>query len=259
MTPLEIVALAIAERAGRGAELWRAARRTRSRVPDEADEPARALQPGRRHGPTRRRRCPMASSASSRSRSPSPRGPRVLLLDEPAAGVPRGGAPRDSGHRRRHCRPMSTVLLIEHDMDLVFRFADRITVLVDGAVLAEGAPAEIARRPARPRGLSRRGRRWLSFCAIRELRAGYGEAWSLSDIDARARRGRGRSPCSAATASARRRWSTASSASRAAAAGDRARRTRPHARRARSARATPASAGCRRSATSSSRSRSRRT
>ena len=40
------------------------------------------------------------------------------------------------------------VLLIEHDMDLVFRFAERITVLAFGAVLADGAPSEIARSPA---------------------------------------------------------------------------------------------------------------
>ena len=73
-------------------------------------------------------------------------GPRVLLLDEPAAGVPEGeredilaavaGLPEDV-----------TVLLIEHDMDLVFRFASRITVLVNGAVLTEGGPAEIAADP----------------------------------------------------------------------------------------------------------------
>ncbi|MDO9709469.1 ABC transporter ATP-binding protein [Paracraurococcus lichenis] len=72
--------------------------------------------------------------------------PRVLLLDEPAAGVPPGESravldavaalPRDV-----------TVLLIEHDMDLVFRFAERITVLAQGAVLVEGPPAEIARDP----------------------------------------------------------------------------------------------------------------
>jgi branched-chain amino acid transport system ATP-binding protein len=69
--------------------------------------------------------------------------PRILLLDEPAAGVPRresvalfeaiAGLPGDL-----------TVLFIEHDMDLVFRFAQRITVLVAGAVLTEGAPQEIA-------------------------------------------------------------------------------------------------------------------
>ena len=70
--------------------------------------------------------------------------PRVLLLDEPAAGVPRNesealfgaiaGLPGDVA-----------VLLIEHDMDIVFRFAERITVLVAGAILTEGTPQEIAR------------------------------------------------------------------------------------------------------------------
>jgi ABC-type branched-subunit amino acid transport system ATPase component len=69
--------------------------------------------------------------------------PRVLLLDEPAAGIPSAEShilldaiaslPADIA-----------VLIIEHDMDLVFRFAQRITVLVSGAVFAEGTPAEIA-------------------------------------------------------------------------------------------------------------------
>lgn len=72
--------------------------------------------------------------------------PRVLLLDEPAAGVPEserhdilavvGSLPRDV-----------TVLLIEHDMDLVFSFADRISVLVSGALLTEGPPEQVARDP----------------------------------------------------------------------------------------------------------------
>ena len=72
--------------------------------------------------------------------------PRVLLLDEPAAGVPEGerhdilaavaDLPRDV-----------TVLLIEHDMDLVFSFADRISVLVNGALLVEGPPDQVARDP----------------------------------------------------------------------------------------------------------------
>jgi branched-chain amino acid transport system ATP-binding protein len=72
--------------------------------------------------------------------------PKVLLLDEPMAGVPKGdGAkllsaldalPRDIG-----------VLIIEHDMDLVFRFANRIVVLCEGAVLAEGTPDEIRQDP----------------------------------------------------------------------------------------------------------------
>lgn len=72
--------------------------------------------------------------------------PKVLLLDEPAAGVPSAeshiildaiaGLPKDIG-----------VLIIEHDMDLVFRFAERITVLVAGRIFAEGTPKEIGANP----------------------------------------------------------------------------------------------------------------
>ena len=69
--------------------------------------------------------------------------PKVLLLDEPAAGVPNteshiildavDGLPKEIA-----------VLIIEHDMDVVFRFAESITVFVRGAILAEGPPKEIA-------------------------------------------------------------------------------------------------------------------
>ncbi len=72
--------------------------------------------------------------------------PKILLLDEPAAGIPSAESkelfeviaqlPRDV-----------TVVFIEHDMGLVFRFAERITVLVGGKVLTEGTPAEIAADP----------------------------------------------------------------------------------------------------------------
>src|SRR5436305_1571188 len=72
--------------------------------------------------------------------------PDVLLLDEPAAGVPSteshiildavAALPRQIG-----------VLIIDHDMDLVFRFAQEITVLVSGAVLASGTPRQIASNP----------------------------------------------------------------------------------------------------------------
>lgn len=69
--------------------------------------------------------------------------PKVLLLDEPAAGVPTGesaelfsaiaGLPKDI-----------SVLFIEHDMNIVFQFATRIIVMVQGAILMEGTPKEIA-------------------------------------------------------------------------------------------------------------------
>ena len=70
--------------------------------------------------------------------------PRLLLLDEPAAGVSEND--RDELLRTIAELPQDvTVLLIEHDMDLVFRFAARISVLVNGAVLTEGTPEEVAR------------------------------------------------------------------------------------------------------------------
>ncbi len=72
--------------------------------------------------------------------------PRVLLLDEPVAGVP-----STEGHRifelLERLPDEVAVLVIEHDMDLVFRFAKRITVLVEGAVLVEGDVAEVRADP----------------------------------------------------------------------------------------------------------------
>jgi branched-chain amino acid transport system ATP-binding protein len=72
--------------------------------------------------------------------------PKVLLLDEPAAGVPSG----ETGLILDTVASLPAdiaVLIIEHDMDLVFRLAQRITVLVQGAILVEGTPAEIAADP----------------------------------------------------------------------------------------------------------------
>ena len=72
--------------------------------------------------------------------------PRVLLLDEPVAGVPAGE--REELLATVAALPSDvSVLLIEHDMDLVFSFAQRMTVLVNGAVLTEGTPDEIAQDP----------------------------------------------------------------------------------------------------------------
>ncbi|MBW7849055.1 MAG: ABC transporter ATP-binding protein [Rhodospirillales bacterium] len=69
--------------------------------------------------------------------------PTILLLDEPAAGLPTAEAAIILEVIDRLPKDV-TVLLIDHDMDLVFRFAQRITVLVRGRILAEGTPAEIA-------------------------------------------------------------------------------------------------------------------
>ncbi|HLG45067.1 MAG TPA: ABC transporter ATP-binding protein [Reyranella sp.] len=72
--------------------------------------------------------------------------PRVLLLDEPAAGVP--AAERQDILGAIAALPADvSVLLIEHDMELVFDFAQRISVLVEGALLTEGTPQEIAADP----------------------------------------------------------------------------------------------------------------
>jgi ABC-type branched-subunit amino acid transport system ATPase component len=69
--------------------------------------------------------------------------PRVLLLDEPAAGVPSAESAIIIDVIERLPSHIA-VLIIEHDMELVFRFARRITVLVQGGILVEGTPAEIA-------------------------------------------------------------------------------------------------------------------
>lgn len=69
--------------------------------------------------------------------------PKVLLLDEPAAGIPSAESAELFDVIARLPRDV-TILFIEHDMGLVFRFAERITVLVGGRVLTEGTPDEIA-------------------------------------------------------------------------------------------------------------------
>ncbi|MGQ0664019.1 MAG: ABC transporter ATP-binding protein [Pseudomonadota bacterium] len=144
LTVMENVCLAIAERTGAGMVLWRPAG-SRQDVMDEAHRrlgafnlAAEARRPVRElpYGLQRLVEIAIALSLD----------PKVLLLDEPAAGVPAA-----ESHMIIDALdaldPSIAVLIIEHDMDLVFRFARRITVLVSGAVLAEGAPAEIADHP----------------------------------------------------------------------------------------------------------------
>ena len=89
--------------------------------------------------------------------------PRVLLLDEPAAGVPE--AERHEILATVAALPADvTVLLIEHDMDIVFSFADRISVLVNGGAVRRRRARRRGARSARQGGLSRRGARCLSSC-----------------------------------------------------------------------------------------------
>lgn len=144
LTPLESVTLALAERdglAGRWYSPLRAlsaqideahALLTRLGLAEECGRPTRTLAYGKQ------RLLEIALALATR--------PRVLLLDEPAAGVPT----RESAELFAVLADLPrdiAVLFIEHDMDLVFRFAERITVLVAGAVLCEGPPALIADDP----------------------------------------------------------------------------------------------------------------
>ena len=68
--------------------------------------------------------------------------PKVLLLDEPAAGVPQSETGRIEDALARLPEDLS-VLMIEHDMDLVFRFASRVIVLTAGAVIFDGSPKDV--------------------------------------------------------------------------------------------------------------------
>ena len=144
LTALENVTLGIAEREGVADDLfWPSGRH--QRVIEEAyalleslDLADDALRPVNTLAYGRQRLIEIAGSLAL--------APKVLLLDEPAAGVPSG----ESGtiiEVIERLPPEIALLIIEHDMDLVFRVAQRITVMVQGGVLVEGRPEEIARDP----------------------------------------------------------------------------------------------------------------
>ena len=144
MTPLETIGLAVSERLGHGADALGVAG-SKPGVVDEVAEIAerfglldvlRERTGSLAYG--RQRLLEIATAFASR--------PRVMLLDEPAAGVPE--AERHSILDAVASLPKDvSVLLIEHDMDLVFSFADRITVLVNGTLLTEGTVDEVANDP----------------------------------------------------------------------------------------------------------------
>jgi ABC-type branched-subunit amino acid transport system ATPase component len=141
LTPAESLSLAISERKGLGFHFWRRAGGDRAMVAEidelltrfglqsSMDQPTRTLPYGKQ------RLLEIALALACK--------PRVLLLDEPAAGVP-----EDERHdilAALAALPADVaILLIEHDMDLVFNFATRISVLVAGRLLCEGEPKAIA-------------------------------------------------------------------------------------------------------------------
>jgi branched-chain amino acid transport system ATP-binding protein len=145
MTTLEMIAMVVSERLGHGTRLFGrldgdaalvdevAEIATRFRLQDILDAKIAELPYGKQ------RQIEIAAAFAVK--------PKVLLLDEPAAGVPE--AERQELLDTVASLPTDVaVLLIEHDMDVVFRFANRITVLVNGRVLTEGEPKQVATDPA---------------------------------------------------------------------------------------------------------------
>ena len=144
LTPLQSLALAVGSRVRAAWRWWQPVGRDAAvaaeceklleqfRLTDHADRPTRELPYGKR------RLLEIGLAVALK--------PNVLLLDEPAAGVP-ASERRDILDTVAALPADVSVLLIEHDMDLVFSFARRITVLVNGAVLTEGTPDAIASDP----------------------------------------------------------------------------------------------------------------
>jgi branched-chain amino acid transport system ATP-binding protein len=144
LTPIETLGLAISERLGLGSDWWRVVG-SKSAVTEEIIALIERFRLGdvmstrtaiRPYGKQRLLEIALAIACK----------PRVLLLDEPAAGVP-----EDERHEilaTVAALPKDvTVLLIEHDMDIIFSFADRISVLVNGSLFVEGEPDAVARDP----------------------------------------------------------------------------------------------------------------
>jgi branched-chain amino acid transport system permease protein len=73
--------------------------------------------------------------------------PSVLLLDEPLAGMSPAERAATCGFIRDIARTR-TIVIVEHDLDAIFELAQRITVLYEGRLLADGSPDEIRRNPA---------------------------------------------------------------------------------------------------------------
>jgi branched-chain amino acid transport system ATP-binding protein len=141
LTVLESVVLVVSERLGHGGE-WLRPLWSRNDVLDEARTLLRELRLDEDAARTTRE-LPYGKQRLLEIALALATKPRVLLLDEPAAGVPTGASHELLDTIERLPADM-TILLIEHDMSLVFRFAQRITVMVEGRILTEGTPSAIA-------------------------------------------------------------------------------------------------------------------
>jgi branched-chain amino acid transport system ATP-binding protein len=144
LTPLETLAMTVSQHQGLGNKWWQALGSSK-RVTERCEQlleqfhlTAVMSQETRVLAYGKRRLLEIAIALACE--------PRVLLLDEPVAGVPAGE--REELLQTVAALPADvSILLIEHDMDLVFSFAKRMTVLVNGTVLTEGDPAQIANDP----------------------------------------------------------------------------------------------------------------
>jgi branched-chain amino acid transport system ATP-binding protein len=144
LTPLETLAMTVSQQQGLGGKWWQALGSNR-RVTERCEQLLEQFhlttvmtQKTQLLAYGKRRLLEIAIALACE--------PRVLLLDEPVAGVPAGE--REELLQTVAALPADvSVLLIEHDMDLVFSFAKRMTVLVNGTVLTEGEPDSIANDP----------------------------------------------------------------------------------------------------------------
>jgi len=144
-TVLENVSLAVQARLGHSFRFWRAASRDPKLVGPAREALARvglaelATMPANLLSHGARRQLELAIALAMK--------PALLLLDEPMAGMGKAEAAA-MVRLLRELKRSYTILLVEHDMDAVFSLADRVSVLVAGAIVATGTPDEIRDNPA---------------------------------------------------------------------------------------------------------------